>query len=83
MFQAYSCPRYFAFFFAVAFFVGGLPRFITPAAISQFGSLHFGQECGLPSMRFTQEWLHRRQSQIMLFGIGIFFWDHTIFSIDS
>jgi len=49
----------------------GRPRLRFPTGMSQWCSLHFGQRMGLPLMRFTQACPQRRQSQIMLFGIGI------------
>jgi hypothetical protein len=46
--------------------------------MSQFGCLHFGQRAGLPAMRFTQVCSQRKQSQIMVLGIGIRYSDHSI-----
>lgn len=62
-------------FFPVAFFCG-LPIFNTPAATSQLGCLHFEQRAGLPAIRLTQLWPHRRHSQIISFGIGIANYSH-------
>jgi hypothetical protein len=56
------------------FFVGGRPRFNFPAGMSQSCSLQLGQRAGLPSIRLTQEWVQRKQVQIILGGIGI--WSH-------
>jgi hypothetical protein len=68
--QAAKLSDHFATF--RAFFFGFGPRFNTPSATSQFGCLHFGQLTGLPSMRLTQAWPHRRQSQTILGSIGIY-----------
>jgi hypothetical protein len=59
------------FFFAAFFFaVGGRP---TPIDfVSQFGCLHFGQRTGRAATRLTQAWPHRRQSQTIFAGMGMF-----------
>jgi hypothetical protein len=62
-----------------AFFFGGLPIGNSPAGISQFGCLHFGQRTGREATRFTQPWPHRKHLHIMLFGICIFSHGSTLF----
>jgi len=56
----------------------GRPRFSLPAGMSHLGCLQRGQWAGLPAMRFTQVCPQRKQSQIMLLGIGIRCSHHNI-----
>jgi len=68
-------------FFLFAFGTG--PRGSLPAGMSQLCCLHFGQCLGRPAIRFTHPYPHRRQSQILAFGIGIGLFCTIITSIDS
>jgi hypothetical protein len=65
------------YFLALAF--RGRPIRSLPGFVCQYGDLHFGQRFGCPSMFLTHLCPHRRQSQIMLCGIGIYYQDSIVF----